>query len=293
MLGETEVITLQEGVSVYDVEPIEGRVSSAAHASLVSMPAFAVPAIIEALPSATETLAEALWEVLDRCPVEQRIALPDDAHAVIESAARRLGAAHAEHASFEGELARRVRTGEVAGAGESFWRAWLAHPTRAHVAVFRLVDVVADKGAYAREVAAWLEDPTMSKLESALCWALERLPGLLPPETAQRLAASELPKRHHGLVPLLAAYGWRAAALIPQCFAMLDNEPLAEDEAMVERHLRWERATRALVDLVDEMDSDALRAVKPILAAMAATRGKYGDCGARILEALNRPTWEG
>lgn len=291
MLAETEELTLSEAPAPYDVEPVYGRVAEAARISLQRMPAFGVPAIIEALPSATVDIARVLFAILNDAPVEQRMALPDEAHAAIESAAQKLGPRDAAHARFERDFARRVRAGELP-TPEAFWRAWLAHPTRALVSIYELGGLVEDRAAFARELASWFDHPELGKYPLALCSALAKLPDLLPEETVRALASSEHPRRQQELVPILAAYGEPAAALVPLCIEMLRNEPLEEDERWSSRHVRWERATKALVDLADEIDSPHLKVLYAMLTEMAATPGRYQQCGARLDARLSEPTWE-
>jgi hypothetical protein len=291
MLGAKELLTIQEGCSPYDVDPVYGRVSEVARGSLVSMPTFAVPAIVEALPSATVESTKELWSILNQAPVDLRIALSDEAHAVIERAAQRLDPIDAEHARFERDFARRVRANELPEP-EARWRAWLAHPTRASAAIPKLAEVVKDRAAFARELVAWLDDPIIGKSGTTLVYKLKDFARLLPPETVRALAASEHPRKHEDLVPLLAAFGEPAAPLIPLCIEMLRNEPLGDDERMVSRHMRWHRATEALVDLVDEIESPHLEMLYALIDEMAAEPGVYQQCGVELYKALDRPTWE-
>jgi len=66
-----------------------------------------------------------------------------------------------------------------------------------------------------------------------------------------------------------------AAALVPLCLELLANEPLADDESWNSRHLRWDRATTALVALIDVADPVVL---EPLLAAMRADTHRYRAC---------------
>lgn len=266
---------LHEAPAPYDVEPTYGRVAEAAHDSLVAMLPVALPWVVDALPSTTPDQARALLAVIDAAPIAQRMALPDDAHAIIAAAAERVDEQHASAARFERDLARRG----IADP-EAFWRAWLAHPTRAFAALYDLEKLADDKAAFALELARATDDP---RLRMTAAFLLARMPPLLPADVVQRLAASSLPREHDEIVPALARHGAAAAALVPLCIEMLENEPLGDDESWNRRHLRWDRATEALVALVDVLDASALEVR---LAAMRADTHRYRACGERIRAAL-------
>lgn len=268
-----------EAPAPYDVETTYGHVAEAAHESLVAMLPGALPWIVESLPAASMKQVAALLGVIDGVDIAQRMTLTDDAHATIVAAAERVDETRASAARFERDVARRVRAGELADR-ESYWRAWLAHPTRAFAALYELEKLAPDKAAFALELARATDDP---RLRSTAAVLLAQLPPLLPPDVVQRLAASTLPREHHVLVPMLARHGAPAAALVPLCLELLENEPLADDESWNSRHLRWDRATTALVALIDVVDPVLL---EPLLAAMRVDTHRYRACGETIRAAL-------
>jgi len=270
---------LHEAPAPYDVETTYGHVAEEARGSLVAMLPVALPWIVEVLPAASVEQTRELLGVIDSANIAHRIALPDDAHATIVAAAERVDEEGASAARFERDVARQVRAGELADP-ERFWRRWLAHPTRAFAALYELEKLVPDKAAFALELARATDDP---RLRSTAAYLLARLPPLLPPDVVQRLAASTLPREHDILVPMLARHGAPAAALMPLCLEMLENEPLADDESWNSRHLRWDRATTALVALIDVVDPVVL---EPLLAAMQADTHRYRACGDSIRAAL-------
>jgi hypothetical protein len=270
---------LHEAPAPYDVETTYGHVADAARESLVAMLPVVLASIPELLPAVSIEQVRALLGVIDGVDIAQRMTLPDDAHAAIVAAAERVDDARASAARFERDFARRVRANELADP-ESYWRAWLAHPTRAFAALYDLEKLVPDKAAFSLELARATDDP---RLRSTAAYLLSRLPPLLPPDVVKRLAASTLPREHDVLVPMLARHGVAAAALVPLCLELLDNKPLGDDESWNSRHLQWDRATTALVALIDVVDPVAL---EPLLAAMRADTHRYRECGEKIRAAL-------
>lgn len=290
MIGDDAEVVLDEGFSVYDVEPTVDRVSSAVRGSLRKMPALAARAIVDALPAATTARAAALLTVLYDLPIEIRTAQSDLDHAIIEHAARAVGPNEESQARFERAFSRRVRAGELADR-EAFWRAWLAHPTRASKAFFELHDIVADKAEYARELAAMLLRGEHLRYASSIGYVLEQCPASLHFKTVEALAASDLPRAHPELLTALAAHGPPAAALVPLCIEMLGRDPVEEDESWNSRHVRWRRATNALIELVDDIAPPHLQTLGRIIEEMKASPGVYQQCGVSLEEALANPTW--
>lgn len=270
---------INEAPAPYDVETTYGYVAEGARESLTAMLPAALPWIVELLPMVRIEQVRALLGVLDGVDIARRMKLPDDAHATIVVAALRVDEVRASAARFERELASRVRAGELAEP-ELFWRAWLAHPTRGFSALYELEKLVPDKAAFALELAGATDD---LRLRSTAAFLLAPLPPLLPPDVVRRLAASALPREHDVLVPMLARHGAPAAALVPLCIELLANEPLSDDESWNGRHLRWDRATTALVALIDVVDPISL---ERLLAAMLADTHRYRMCGETIRAAL-------
>lgn len=288
MLGDdddTEVV-LDEGFSVYDVEPTVDRLSNAIRRSLGKMPALAASAIVDALPDATTARARASLAMLFELPIEIRVALSDDDHATIEGVARVVGPNEEAQARFERAFAQRVRSGELADR-EAFWRAWLAHPTRASKAMFELADVVADKAAYARELAGLLVRGAQLRFASSIGFILEKCPPSLDADTVRALASSGLPRNNPELIAPLAAHGAPASALVPVCLEMLQHGPVEEDESWNSRHVRWRRATNALIALVDDLAPPQLQALSRMIEEMKASPGVYRQCGVALEEALS------
>lgn len=291
MIGDQdEEVVLDEGFSVYDVEPTVDHLSNVIRRSLAKMPAFAVSAMIDALRTATTARAAALLSMLDDLPLELRTARPDEDHAIIEQAARAVGPNEEAQARFERAFSQRVRAGELADP-EAFWRAWLAHPTRAFKAIYELHDIVADKAAYARELAAMLLRGEHVRFARSIAFVLEKCPPSLDAKTVRALAASELPRAHPELIARLVAHGSPAKDLVPLCIEMLAREPIEEDESWNSRHVRWRRATNALIELVDDIAPPHLQTLWQMIEQMKASPGVYQQCGVSLEEALVTPTW--
>ena len=291
MIGDDQEVTLDEGCSVYDVDPTTDRVSNAVRGSLQKMPALAARAIVDALATATTARAGALLTMLfSDLSIETRMALSDDDHATIERVAQAVGPREAAQASFERVFAQRLRAGELADR-EAFWRAWMAHPTRSSKAFFELHDIVADKATFAREIAGMLVRGEHADVAGSICFLLERCPPSLDIQTVRTLAASELPRAHHELITALAAHGGPARALVPLCLEMLAREPVEEDESWNSRHVRWRRATNALIDLVDDIAPPHLQTLRRMIDEMKGSPGVYQQCGVALEEALATPTW--
>ena len=275
MLGDDERVTTSEGCSVYDVEPTYDTVGGLAARELASRVERAWPVIVDGLAGASQDATRALLSVISQLAVEQRMALPDDAYAKIEDAARSHGyPGEGDRARWDRDFARRKRAHEFP-TDEALWRARLKHPysPERHGAIYRLRDIVADKGTFCRELAEYLDD---SEMRSAVLYTINDLPRALPPETVRALASGPLVRESEQLLSLLAEYGEPARALVPICIDMLCDKTLREGQAWerveAERDGRWRCAIAALIKLLPFADHAERAELEACVAEMAASK---------------------
>jgi hypothetical protein len=279
MLADDGEVMIDEGCSVYDVEPTYAHVASAARDSLAKITRVVWPVLVEALPTATPSIAYTLLGLFRHVTPEERVALPA---AVLDRLAE-----HDRAWAWERDFARRVHARELATPA-AFWRARLAHPTsdERERALRTLVDIAHDKAALAREVAGWLDtDAPVPRM--ALFGALHRLP--LPPALVRELAASRHARAHVELAWLLAHHGEPAASLVPVLADMLDfDEPARWMPASELENRRWKLAVEALAKL-----GPLAAAARPVLVdrllARSETASLLGSLRSRLLDALGDP----
>jgi hypothetical protein len=291
MLGDDERVTTSEGMSVYDVEPTYDTVGGLAARELASRVERAWPVIVDALAGANKDQARGLLSVIWQLPVEQRMALPDDAYAKIEDAARMHGyAGEGDRARWDRDFARRMRAGEFP-TPESLWRARLAHPyyPERHGAIYRLRDLVDDKVAFLRELVPLLDD---RETASAVLLTINDLPRALLPETVRTLASGSLVRESELLLVHLAEYGEPARALVPLCLEKLRDKSIRQGEEWerveAERDSRWRAATKALIALLPHLDAAQRAELETCVAEMAASK-EYWErkCAEQLRAAMS------
>lgn len=281
MLDDDEPVMIDEGFSVYDVEPTYAPVSSAARAALAQIAHAGWPVIVEALRGPAH--ASALLHALARLAPEQRAALPPAAFDVIVDKAT--GAERAEWA-WERELA--ARAGEL--GAEAFWWARVdGHPSEHHRehALRRFAEITPDQGALVRELVAWLERPRAPFSVDAILAALRTLP--LPATVVRALAGSDLVRRHPVLAGVLAPYGEPAAAIVPVCVDLLQHDkigdyvPWTPQSPLDDR--RWRLASEALIAL-GEHAAPARPVLVDRLLATNEQMSLQGSLRRRLVDAL-------
>ena len=286
MLADDGSYELDDGIALFDRDPTTVYVHDAALASLATMPSIAWPAIIAALPSATEATGRRMFHALDKLPAEERAALPAEAHDVIVEQARRLWPERHAGAAWEREFATR----DFADA-EAFWRARTLHPSgNAKVEAYRrLAKVVADHAAFVRELVDLLiEHPTATWLVAEL---FDQLPPSLPATDVQALAASDLPRQHPILLPVLARYGASAAGIIPTCLALLQQRRLGDGVDWIaneDDRKRWLPASKALALLGDVAAPVRAQLVERFLS-IDETMSLHGSLMSFVMDALGDP----
>jgi len=285
MLTDDGSYELDDGIALFDRDPTTVCVYEAARDSLAKMPAIAWPAILAALPTATEGAAGRMFYVLDRLTGEQRAALPPEAHDAIVEQTRKRRPDMLAGATWERDFARRAH--ELPDA-ETFWRARTVHPNGAErVAAYRrLAQVVTDHAAFVRELVDLLiEHPSAMWLVVEL---FDQLPPSLPPADVRALAASELPREHPILLPVLARYGEPAAAIIPICLDLLQQRRLGDGVDWIANEgdrKRWLPASRALAQLGDVAAPVRAQLVERFLS-IDETMSLHGSLMCFVMDAL-------
>ena len=258
MLDDTGEVMIDEGCSVYDVEPTYAHVASAARESLAKLARVVWPVFVEMLPGASPEVARVLRGLLRGLTPEERVALPP---ALLDDLAA--DAVSQREWTWERDFALRVRRREIA-TPEAFWRARLdGHPEEGERvrALGKLVEIAADKAALAREVFGWLEvGAPVGRMTAHQ--ALQRLS--LPDDVAR--------------------------ALVPVFVAMLDYG--APDRWMPESELESRWWPVAVAGLAHVGPAHAA-AVRPVLVERLLARNEMmsllGSLRSRLLDALGDP----
>lgn len=252
--------------------------------------ALAWPALVAALPAAT-TAGTRIRSLLRMLPAADRIALPDEAHAVIAAHAATAGSA------FERELARRHREGEL--DREAVWQIWLRdHPDARSAAIPPLV-AAGEPASVAQQLVELLDDPAVGY--GCACALRDLLPAL-DERWLRAIAESPWPARYPILLPALAKYGEIAAAILPvcvECFEPKSALKIAKSarlqlgkEALLAFGPLAERVRPRLVEIfltVDEMPSLSDPSTRwPLVELLGKARlaAELGD-----IDALPEPDW--